>query len=440
VANATETTSSSRLFAAMRETQDEQLRLGEPNEHARARARLLQAVDRVVERESATVTVQPSTARHGRRWGLGWGVGAGIAAAACALALVLVLPDSNQPDPAGPAAPVASLAFELDGAPLEAKAEVVADARPRRIAVSDGTRLELAAGGRMVIDTIRSSGATVTLDRGELALAVHHEDDTSWQVAAGPWTVHVTGTQFVVAWEPQTEHFRVAVSEGSVRVAGPDGEVAKLRAGEELVRTRLASEPLATREPELRPAPGAALEPEPEPEPERVHRPHSPSASKPKPAARRWDSYFDDGDYLGAWAVLDGQRGGIHAEAERADDARTMLDLADIARFTTHPSDSRKLLERLRVRFPTSHEASEAAFALGRLASDAGSQAKAVLWFERYLDERPDGSFAGDALGRLMDCYDALDQPDAAMSAATRYLASHAAGPHAAKAEKILAR
>jgi len=138
--------------------------------------------------------------------------------------------------------------------------------------------------------------------------------------------------------------------------------------------------------------------------------------------------------------VLAHQPGGIHAEAERVDDAKTMLDLADVARFTKHPSDTRKVLERLRERFPSSNEASEAAFALGRLAADGGSQAKAAVWFELYLDERPNGSFASDALGRLIDCYEALGKIDEARSAAQRYLASHPKGPHASKAEKTLAR
>jgi hypothetical protein len=62
------------------------------------------------------------------------------------------------------------------------------------------------------------------------------------------------------------------------------------------------------------------------------------------------------------------------------------------------------------------------------------------VWFELYLDERPSGSFAADALGRLIDCYDALGQDADASSVAKRYLAGHPNGPHAAKAEKILAR
>ncbi|MFO7563969.1 MAG: tetratricopeptide repeat protein [Enhygromyxa sp.] len=305
------------------------------------------------------------------------------------------------------------------------------------ILVSDSTRIELEPHARMFVDEIRENGAMVVLEQGEISLAVHHEQDTSWRVAAGPWTVHVTGTQFVVAWEPSTEHFRVALSEGSVRVEGPEDEVVQLVAGEELVRGPIEPEPPG------QPSALTLLEQD-DPEHGAEHdqlEGHEPSPGKPsKTSARRWSRYFDDADYQGAWDVLAGQAGGIHGEGERVGNARAMLDLADVARFTKHPSDTRKLLERLRERFPDSNEASEAAFALGRLAADGGSQAKAAMWFERYLDERPSGSFAGDALGRLIDCYDALGQTNEAKSAAQRYLASHPKGPHASKAEKLLAR
>ena len=436
MANATKTPrTQAHLFAAVREAQDEHLRLADPHEQARARARLLQAVDR----EASTSAVRPVVSTGARsRWG--WGLGAGLATAACALAVVLSLPEpSDRP------VEIATLSFEVDGAGLEAKSMITADAVAQVVTVSDGTRIELAPHGELTIDAIRSNGATVILDHGEVALAVHHEDDTSWRVAAGPWTVHVTGTQFVVAWEPTAEHFRVAVSEGAVRVEGPGGEVAKLGAGEELVRTRIKPDAVAAIDPSLPSV--APVEPDlvlddvdpeltPEPGPAVEHR----TTPKPKPSSPGWSSHFADADYPAAWDALAAQPGGILAEAERANNARTVLDLADVARFTKHASDTRKLLERLRVRFPATLEASEAAFALGRLAADGGAKAKAAEWFEIYLDERPDGSFAGDALGRLMDCYDALGQTDAAESAATRYLAEHRQGPHAAKAEKLLAR
>ncbi|WP_181197847.1 FecR domain-containing protein [Enhygromyxa salina] len=431
-----------RLLDAVREEQVQALRLDDANEHARARARLLQAIDqidrggradRVGAEGRAAQPAKPS--RAGWRWGLG-----AVAAAACALAVVFAWP-SERP-----------LEFQVDGVELAANQQtqvIHAGARSRALAFSDSTTIELSPGGRMYIDELRSHGASVVLETGEIALAVHHEDDTSWQVAAGPWTVHVTGTRFSVAWEPSAQSFRVAVVEGSVRVEGPEGETADLRAGDTLIRERgeatsepedlgaddtnlgprpIDSEPVAVRtEPQTGTGDGAAA---------------SETETKPKQAAPkppRWDEYFANSEYAKAWDALAELPGGIEGEAEQAS-ADTLLDLADVAHYTRHSHDARKLLEQLRERFPGSDEAGEAAFALGRLAANGGSQAKAATWFELYLDERPQGSLAGDALARLMDSYDALGRSADASATATRYLDRFPSGPHAGKAQKIVAR
>ena len=445
MANATDSTS--RLFQAVRETQDEQLRLADANEQARARARLLQAVDQVDAQPTVATVNDGNGARPGAAWR--WGLG-GLLVAACAFAVVFVLPEDLAGDLAGDLGsedPVgdedkhefesAALEFRLDGGLLAANQSIDADDRARSLSVSDSTSIELAPHGRMYLEEIRANGATVVLEQGEVSLAVHHQDNTSWRVAAGPWTVHVTGTQFVVAWEPNDSKFRVAVLEGSVRVEGPEGEIAQLRAGDKLVRARAK----ATLEPETL----GSQDPKPAVAPEIAGanpalNPALNSSGTSKPAAPGWDHFFNASDYQTAWEVLADQAGGIHGAAEQAADARTMLDLADVARFTKHGNDTRKVLERLRVRFPHSGEASEAAFALGRLAADGGSLATATGWFELYLDERPNGSFAGDALGRLLDCYETLGKTEKAESAAELYLARNPKGPHADKAEKILAQ
>jgi transmembrane sensor len=425
------THSTSRLLQAVRETQDQQLRLADAHEHARARARLLQAVSR------DAAPLAPAVDGRGPR-SIAWRWGAvGLAAAACGLAIMLIPTDNRDELAVVERSPLEFRVDWVEGgvSQLGAGQPLVAGELPRSIVVSDGSRIELAPHGRMIVDAIRPNGATVVLERGEVSLAVHHADDTSWQVTAGPYAVHVTGTQFVVNWEPDEQRFRVAVSEGSVRVEGPEGVLAEaLGAGEQLLRPFDTSTDDTLGE--LAVLGDGDLEPDLEPDLEQT----TSGPSKPsKASSPGWDALFADSDYHGAWAALAARPGGIHGEAERAGDAKTMLDLADVARFTKHPSDTRKLLERLRTRYPDSSEAAEAAFALGRLAADGGSQAKAVVWFERYLDERPNGSFVGDALGRLMDCHDALGQTDEAKSAATRYLARHPKGPHAAKAEKILA-
>ena len=42
-----------------------------------------------------------------------------------------------------------------------------------------------------------------------------------WQVAAGPYVVHVTGTIYDVQWSGDSEAFDVWLEKGSVRVSGP---------------------------------------------------------------------------------------------------------------------------------------------------------------------------------------------------------------------------
>lgn len=421
------------LLMAVREAQDQTLRLDDPQELARRRARLLQAVDRV-QAEARPVATTPA-----RSLGWRWGVGS-LAIGACAFAAMFWM--SNDP----------ALEFEVDGVELAASdARILSDDHARTLTFSDSTNIELAPGSSMFVDDLRSNGASVVLERGEVSLSVHHEHDTSWQVSAGPYAVHVTGTEFRVEWEPNAERFEVEVDEGSVRVEGPEGAIANLRAGDSLVRERGK----ATIEPEQL----AAVEPEPSlPEPvvERTQPSLEPvlgetnidepdgaiadKANKP-PASKNigpdWTSYFEDADYSAAWQLLSEQPGGIQSEAPQAD-ADTLLDLADVARFTKHHHDASTLLEQLRERFPGTDEAGEAAFTLGRIAAERGSLAKAAVYFEQYLDERPTGSLVEDALGRLMDSYEALGRSDDAKATAERYLARFPKGPHAGTAQKIL--
>jgi ferric-dicitrate binding protein FerR (iron transport regulator) len=431
--------STSRLFAAVREAQDHTLRLDEAAEHGRARARLLQAVDAAS--RAAVVGATIGVRSPGWRWGIGT-----LAAAACVIALVVVWPGEHDGELA--------LGFDLDGDPVatdDVGDVIVARQHSRMLAFSDSTSIELSPGGRMHIEDLRSTGASVVLDAGEIALAVHHERDTSWQVSAGPWQVHVTGTQFSVAWEPAAEHFRVAVTEGSVRVEGPDGDITNLRGGDTMVRARgkatIEPETLVADRDEVDPLDDHADDLEHDTQPDGspvadLDPAGSADTTKlgPSPAKRvSWDQHFDNSEYDAAWLSLSQLPGGIHGEAKHAN-ATTLLDLADVAHYTKHGDDARMLLEQLRERFPASDEAAKAAFALGRLAATTGSQAKAAVWFELYLDEVPNGSLADDALGRLIDSYDALGRTSDASTTASQYLAQFPKGAHADKAAKILAR
>lgn len=425
----------SRLFAAIREVQADQLRLEDGHERARARARLLQSID-----SAAALNSRPSpTPASALSWR--WMMG-GLVAAACTVAVIISLPGEQQP-----LGSERALVYTIDGSDeFDPERAIVADASTRVLEFDDSTRVELAAHAELRVTDLRSNGATVRLDHGEVALAVHHEDDTSWRVAAGPWAVHVTGTEFSVAWNPTTEHFRVVVLEGSVRVEGPDGDVAKLRAGESLVRERAEPSEVASRELDIAP-----IEPLIDSEiaeteelvelSEPIMAPADPTPVKPSKIDKPidWQALAKDSQYAEAWAALDERKGGVLGEAENVD-AEAMLDLADVARFTEHRGDAKRVLERLRERFADSVQASDAAFELGRIAADGGNDDQAATWFETYLDERPHGSLVNEALVRLMNAYDSLDQIDQARSAANRYLARQPDGTHASKARKILGK
>jgi transmembrane sensor len=424
---------SARLFAAIRQAQAEQLRLDDGHERARARARLLQSIDASATRAART-SATPQSSGLSWRWMMG-----GVVAAACTVAVFVSLPTDEQPIAIEPT----MLSYAIDGSgEFGADHTIVAGDAARVLDFDDSTRVELAAHGELRVTDLRSNGATVELTHGEVALSVHHEDDTSWQVAAGPWAVHVTGTQFSVAWNPTTEHFRVAVIEGSVRVEGPEGDVAKLRAGESLVRERSESTEVATRETaESEAELPQIVEDEIVEVDEAIPAPADPAPVKPSKVVEPidWQALAKDAQYAEAWAALEDSKGGVHGEAERVD-AKAMLDLADVARFTEHRGDAKKVLERLRERFADSVQAGDAAFELGRIAADGGNDEQAALWFETYLDERPKGSLVNDALVRLMNAYDSLGRVDDARSAATRYLERQPDGTHAGRARKILGK
>jgi transmembrane sensor len=426
------TEQASRLFVAIRQVQADQLRLDDGHERARARARLLQSID-----GSGALSSRPSPAAQSPAISWRWMMG-GLVAAACAVTVIINLPADQQP-----LGPERALVYVVDGSDEFGSSDrpIIASEAARVLEFDDSTRVELAAHGELRVTDLRSNGATVRLTHGEVALSVHHEDDTSWQVAAGPWSVHVTGTQFSVAWNPTTEHFRVAVIEGSVRVEGPEGDVAKLRAGESLVRERAESTEVANHELNVEPAEADIAETEAIVEPANPEVSPDPVPIKPSKIDKPidWQALAKDSLYAEAWAALEDSKGGVLGEAEHVD-VDAMLDLADVARFTEHRGDAKRVLERLRERFAGSVQAGDAAFELGRIASDGGNDAQAATWFETYLDERPNGSLVNDALVRLMNAYDSLARVDDARSAATRYLARQPDGTHASKARKILGK
>jgi transmembrane sensor len=370
-----------------------------------------------------------------------------LAVAACSAALILGLAVRRAGlwghDRAASGGPV-SFAVGAAAAPGVVGDWVAAErGAPLPVQFSEGTGFTLAPGARVRVTDTTARGATVLLERGDVAAAVvHGGTETSWDVLAGPFDVHVTGTKFDASWDPTGETFTLAMQEGVVVVKGPLLAAGReLRAGERLrvsvrdgsmeLRTASSGEPspiVARNE-----APAAVVAPAAPPDPPVA--PGAPaSAAASAPAAPHEPSVHDlaaAGKYDEALAAA--ERGGFAQEIDRAS-SQDLATLADAARYAGKPSLARQAVLAQRRRFGAR---GSSAFVLGKIAADQqGASADAVTWFETYLREEPNGALAEQALGRILELK--KNNPAAARATAERYLSRYPTGVHAALARSLL--
>ncbi len=104
------------------------------------------------------------------------------------------------------------------GAELAASSTVSSEEHAETIEFSDGSRvlLEPKASARVV--RLDGPHTELALKRGKPAVSVRHREGASWTIVAGPYEVRVVGTKFTVDWQQASNAFRVAVTEGRVRV------------------------------------------------------------------------------------------------------------------------------------------------------------------------------------------------------------------------------
>jgi hypothetical protein len=302
-----------------------------------------------------------------------------------------------------------------------------------QIRFSDGSEVRLAPGADTHIRALDENGGSVNLDEGTARVAIAKRPGAAWTVAAGPYTVKVTGTAFSVHWSKKEQAFEIAMVSGSVLVSGPlVGSGMALHAGQR-VRTGLANGKLeldttdATRgkvssaaaEPldidALGPVPGDA-----------------PAGSGVGPGALDWARRAAQGEFA---AVIEAaERRGLENTLSTASLA-DLAALADSARYARRASLAKRVLLAERKRFPTSGAARDAAFFLGRLAEDNGSGA--LEWYDRYLADSPRGTYASQALGRKMMLVYQQRGAAGTRVIADDYLARFPSGPYAAAARKI---
>jgi ferric-dicitrate binding protein FerR (iron transport regulator) len=365
------------------------------------------------------------------------------------------------------------------------------------IRFSDGTRVDLARGARVLVVSRGAQGARLRVEDGEARFEVVHRPHASWSVEAGPYVVYVTGTVFAVRWSGADEVVEVRMRSGSVQVSGPLlPERVTLRAGQNLT-ARLASgelhildsgtaaagtvaaapapeaaraahldvvaaQPSATPPPALAPAAGSgaprlALPPPEQPPAGAAAAGDGPVAGEAPAAAaavrrtRPREANVAAAESWGPqrWAghVASGNARAVLAEAEAHGLDRTFIEvdgtalaaLSDAARYAGRHEVAVRAMMAQRQRFPRTPAAQAAAFLLGRLSDDQGEPASGLAWYRRYLSEAPEGAYVAEALGRKMLAVERLSGRAAARDVAVEYLRRFPNGTYLLQAHSILA-
>ena len=308
------------------------------------------------------------------------------------------------------------LTFEVINGTVGAAGEIQSAGVPSadvgaRIRFSDGSEIALDRDARAQVSDVTAVGARIVLSNGRAHTFFVPRPHGNWQVAAGPYVVHVTGTIFDVQWSDDNQAFDVWLQKGSVRVSGPlIGDGLAMTHGQHLLtrmkdRKILLDSQSAEAAPAAPPAPAAAeppaLEPSGHGQTGEALGTAAPAVAPHAggPSTRFWSRRMARGDFEAVVAAAE-RRGidGLLAHGSRTE----LAALADAARYTRRNRLAGRALHAERERFPDSAEGREAAFFLGNLAEDGGDRAGATSWYGRYLHEDAAGTYAAQALGRKM--------------------------------------
>jgi ferric-dicitrate binding protein FerR (iron transport regulator) len=321
---------------------------------------------------------------------------------------------------------------------------------------SDGSEVALDPETHARVADLRREGARMLVEGGRARVHVRHRADTKWTVEAGPFMVHVTGTEFDISWASADELLDLRLHKGSVVLNGPltpggvgvtAGQrlIADLRRGtvtigQDTSETEAPPTTDAVASPAVQEAPAApASGPMTVPEGatgEPTHDRARPRTPRPGRGADEWGGLVSQGQF---GAVLDeAEHHGVAATLSRAplDD---LAALADAARYMRRDDLARRAYVAERGRFPNARRAHEAAFFLGGLAEGDSELSAALDWYDRYLSEAPTGAYAAQALGHKMLLVRKLQGAAAAAQVARDYLQRFPDGPYASSAKKLMA-
>jgi hypothetical protein len=299
---------------------------------------------------------------------------------------------------------------------------------------SDGSLVTLSPLTRARVERTTARGAALVLESGTLSANIVHRGTTDWTFFAGPYAVRVTGTAFVLSWDPSGA-LAIHMKAGSVLVHGPGAEDGILVRDELLLST-------AAPPPKPAPLPTGEIAPLLRIESAPIDPPRNRPESRPEhrapvePAAPResWSELVVRGEYRRVLGLAEERGVDSTLSSASVDDLQA---LADAARFAGRSDLAERTLLHMRTRFPGSSRARAASFLVGRMKDDAGNARGAVEWYDQYLSDAPFGPLAAEALGRRMVCLRRLHESEKSERAAKDYLQRFPNGAYAGVAREI---
>lgn len=361
-----------------------------------------------------------SEARGGRERGIWREVVIGLAAAGLGSIVVLMLWGRGLAHPSGLGQ------VESDGSAF---------------VFNEHSEVRLQPGAVAHVERASGHDAVIVLERGGLDVSITSGLKNVWRFKAGEHQAIVRGTKFVLAYDPEADGLTLAVTEGKVEVRLSDGRLELVKAGSTLKHERPQVVEAAPAEVNDAPEGELTLEELDLASPGRAKKPAKKPLDFPaftvterRPLVPEWKRQAEAGRYAKAVTLveeqgLEGAMAGVSSD--------DLLLFADAARLVRRADLGRTTLTLLRSRFPRSPDAAEAAFRLGRLESDAHQLPEAASWFDRYVQEAPDGPLAAEAMGRRLDTFHRLRDPREAR-AAREYVEKYPKGAYATLAQQVL--
>jgi hypothetical protein len=305
---------------------------------------------------------------------------------------------------------------------------VLATREAQALDFSDGSEVMVQPDSQLRLHEVTPDGASATLERGSVHVAVVHRNKTKWTFTAGPYKVHVVGTKFELRWNPDAAGIRVQMEEGVVEVDGP-GMVRRRVAGTDLLDISAVPPPAETE---------AALEPEPTEAPRA--RPHHVKPAQQAPmgvsGTATWREFVNRGDAVSAIAAA--EQAGFNTLTGSMPQPDVLL-LGDTARKAKRPDRAKEAYLAVRDRFPGSPASVDAALRMGHLLAEVShDDARAAWWFERALREAPNAATAPTAMGLWLQVLSRGPDHGAARNVAQDYLRRFPNGDDATLARDVL--